>query len=105
MDIQQTDMDWHKYTDDGHKQLACAILYEAIDDWEKYGTIDRERAGTILARWRFNTAQRRCILADELGFDSPREEMLAFFQGDWFRILCGMADVPAKAMLKKLALS
>lgn len=97
------DANW-QYIHDGPKQLACAILFAAIDDWDKYGTINKKRAGAILGRWRYNAAQRRCVLADELGFDSPRAEMLDFFRSDWFQTLCDVAEKPAGAVLKRVGL-
>ena len=97
-----------RYTHDGGKQLVCAILFSAVDAWRKHGLIDVLRAKALLGplqKEKRSAARDHCLLAREMGFGSPQEEMLAFFREPWFHVLCGIADVPAKAILKKLSLS
>lgn len=81
--------------DVGHPWLdmAASVLIKAVMDWETYGQCTdcnvSDRAYSCDLRWR-------------LGFDSPREELIAFFSSDWFRFLLDGFSVECDAVMEEL---
>lgn len=80
------------------RNLAAGILHSAVRDWQKYALLRKptnDRDGSIFA---FETAQ-------DLGFSTPRRELLAFFKSHWCEELCLAVDLDYRTMLKRLHIS
>ena len=78
------------------RRIASAILVRAIKDWRKYGHVT-DKPG--YDDWQ---AYLQWLKARDMGFDSPREELLAFFASDWFELLCWGAGRDADSIRAKL---
>jgi len=74
----------------GSRQLACAILLQAVEDWRRFGAKKKSRD------------RRVNEFLEEVGFDSPRKEILTFFQSRECEGLCDWVDLDYNEVLRKL---
>ena len=74
----------------GYRELACSILLQAVEDWKGYGGKKKTRN------------RRVNEFLDEVGFDSPCEELLTFFQSRECEGLCDWVDIDYSEVLRKL---
>jgi hypothetical protein len=71
-------------TSENYRQLAAAILHQAVKDWNRFGAL---RTPTTKG------AHDAFDLARAEKFHTPRTELLVFFRSWWFRFLCDALDL------------
>jgi len=105
------------------RNLVAAVLETAIADYRCAGTMTVKRCAQIAgaARGRvgrgrqFHSVQNMhrkkskprlrvslCMFAHSLGFETPRDELLNFFDGDWFEYLCDALDLDSALARKRV---
>lgn len=99
----------------GYRALALEVITHAIEDWQWQCTLTAARRASWEKKWKRQEEERRaargkkyhakpvrpngkrralravidaCNQANRLGFESPREELLAFFRSEWLDTLC-----------------
>ena len=75
------------------RQLACAVLLGAVQDWKGYGMCTETQNNHRIPI--FN-------VVNFYGFESPREELLEFFNSAWCAELCACVDLSYSEVLRKL---
>jgi len=70
-------------------EWATLIIRQAHSDWKKAGRFKKrpKNPGKHVAAL-FD-------LAEEIGFETPRDELLAFFRSEWFDELCQLLGMDA----------
>ena len=71
-------------TSEGYRQLAAAILHQAVKDWKRFGALLTPTT---------KGAHEAFELARTERFGTPRTELLVFFRSWWFRYLCDSLDL------------
>lgn len=83
-----------------YEQLAADILINAIEDWESYCllTDDYEKR-----KWRGYRQKDMYDVAHLAGYNSPRDEMWAFFfLSPWFTFLCQSLGIAPKLITDRV---
>ena len=78
-----------------HGFLAADIIEKAIRDWRKYGDLDVEH------RELTEYTDIRALIRQK-GYDTIRDELLAFFASDWFEELAGFAGCEPEYLRKHI---
>lgn len=70
------------------RRLIVGILRLAVEDWRKAATLGSQQATRILQHEKsVLVTTQLCLAARELGYISPRQELLAFWHSDWCEYL------------------
>jgi hypothetical protein len=80
------------------------ILLQAIEDWGRYRSLSYHKMQKIMDNPKSHSSRISAAirLAKELGFASPRLELIDFFNSDWFESLCDFVDLNPDNIRSKL---
>ena len=75
--------------------LVCAIIELGVNDWRTHGHTDRPS----------KYEQRKIVkTAREVGYEAPRQELIAFFHSEWGDTLCNHAGVNVLGAVRELGI-
>ena len=78
--------------DEPHRWLAADILNQAVSDWRRYKLVHERRMAQLDTR---GSSHDLIPLVKDLGFASPRDELIEFFHGPVFTYLVDYFSDPA----------
>jgi hypothetical protein len=93
--------------DNAYRSLLVEILFVAVRDWKSYQDVDSRRSVEIVAEypWIGNRSPdfaNACHYAIGCGFDSPRNEMIRFFNSDWCLYMLDGLDLDRDEILNQI---
>ena len=84
-----------------HGFLAVDIIVRAVRDWQRFGHITEKISMGHSKRTPTDLVDATSM-ARRRGYETIREELLAFFASGWFEMLCDIAGVGADFIRKNV---